>query len=143
MKEKEIIRRLIMNPRASYVELAKDLNISPETVRQKILGMLNKGILKIYCVPDTKHFGVRRLTFILSAPLVNKAEIIDKLKEMPFVLELRSGLLSNTIIMDAITNDADRDTPKILETFNEMGLEVKEVCEAEHVHFDPMKILQE
>jgi hypothetical protein len=116
--------------------------MSSETARLKVLKMMEDGRLKLYCVPNSKYFGKRRLTFILSAPMHKKAEVIKRLEELPFVLEMRSGILSGTIIMDIVTQDVDEDTHRLLEIAEKLGLEVKEIFESEHVHFDPGKILQ-
>jgi DNA-binding Lrp family transcriptional regulator len=140
-EEVEIIKRLIENPRESYAKIAKELGFSAESVRQKVLKMLEDGTLKLYCVPEGKHFGKRRITLILSIPMQSKIEVIEKLKAIPQTIEIRSGVLSSTVVMDIVTKDVDKDTHKLMRLFENLGVEVKEVFESEWVHFDSKKMI--
>ena len=140
-KEKEIVRHLIDNPRASYVEIAKELRISPETVRQNVLKLVKEGKVRLYCVPDFRYFGKRRITMVLSVPVHEKVSIMEKLREIPQTIEMRSGVLSNTVIMDICTKDADLRTNELMKTFKKLGVEVKEIFESEWVHFDSRRMI--
>lgn len=142
-EEVEIIRRLIKNPRESYAKVAKEVDMSPEGVRQKVLRMRKEGILRFYCVPNGRYFGKRRITMILSLPGAEKAAIVEKLKALPQTIEMRSGVLSSTAIVDIATEDADRDIHELTKLFSELGVEVREVFESEQVHFDSKKIMRE
>lgn len=139
--EAEIIKHLIKNPRESYAKISKELGLSAESVRQKVLKMINQGDLKLYCVPNGRYLGKRRITMILKLPMAEKATIIKTLRELPHTTEIRSGVLSNTVVMDIITEDVDRDTHNVMKLFKELGIEVKEFFESEWVHFDPWKMM--
>lgn len=129
------------NPRVSYAKIAKELGLSAEGVRQKVLRMMRNGELKFYCVPNGKHLGKRRVTIILTMPLERKAETIEKLKALPQTMEIRSGVLSTTVVMDIVTENVDRDTHELMKVFTGLGVEVKEVFESEWVHFDSRKMI--
>lgn len=140
-EEVEIIKRLIENPRESYAKIAKELGLSAEGVRQKVLRMIREGTLKLYCVPNGRYLGKRRITMILHMPMAEKATIIEKLKAIPQTTEIRSGVLSNTVVMDITTKDVDKDTHELMKLFGELRVEVKEVFESEWVHFDSRKMI--
>lgn len=140
-EEVEIIKRLIDNPRESYSRIAKELGLSAEGVRQKVLKMIREGSLRLYCVPDGRHFSKRRITLILKIPMNKKIDVLEQLKAIPSTVEIRSGVLSNTVVMDISTKDVDRDTHELMKLLDELGVEVREVFESEWVHFDSRKMV--
>lgn len=137
----EIIKRMIENPRVSYASIAKELGMSAESVRQKVLRMLKDGALRLYCVPDGRQFSKRRITLILKIPMNRKIEVLEQLKAIPNTVEIRSGVLSNTVVMDISTEDVDRDTHELMKLLDELGVEVKELFESEWVHFNSRKMI--
>ena len=84
----EIIKRMIENPRVSYASIAKELGMSAESVRQKVLRMLKDGALRLYCVPDGRQFSKRRITLILKIPMNRKIEVLEQLKAIPNTVEI-------------------------------------------------------
>lgn len=141
-EEVEIIKCLIKNPRESYSRIAKELGVSAESVRQKVLRMIKDGSLRLYCVPDGKQFSKRRITLILKIPMNKKIEILDQLKAIPNIVEIRSGVLSNTVVMDISTKNVDKDTHELMKLLDDLGVEVKEVFESEWVHFNSRKMIE-
>jgi DNA-binding Lrp family transcriptional regulator len=140
-EEVEIVKRLIENPRESYARMAKELGLSAEGVRQKVLKMIREGSLRLYCVPDGRHFSKRRITLILRIPMKKKIQVLEELKAIPKIVEIRSGVLSNTVIMDISTRDVDRDTHDLMKLLDKLGVEVKEVFESEWVHFNSREMV--
>ena len=143
MKEDEIkiIRRLMSNPRTSYAKIARDLGVSAEGVRQKVLRMLKNGELRLHCVPNNEHLGKRRITLILRVPMTEKAMILRRLKSLPQAMEIRSGMLNNTVVMDIATKKVDEDIHELMKLLGELEVEVEEVFESKLVHFDSTKML--
>jgi DNA-binding Lrp family transcriptional regulator len=140
-EELEIIKRLIDNPRVSYASIAKEMGMSAESVRQKVLRMLKDGSLRLYCVPDGRHFSKRRITLILKIPMNKKIDILEQLKAIPNTVEIRSGVLSNTVVMDISTDNVDKDTHDLMKVLDDLGVEVKELFESEWVHFNSRKMI--
>jgi DNA-binding Lrp family transcriptional regulator len=141
-KEIEIIEKLIKNPRASYAEIAKSLNLSPETVRQYLHRILKNKTLELHCVPDNRYLGKRRCTLVLSVPMDSKVQVVEKLKKIPQTLELRSGVLNPSVIMDVVTSDVDATTNELLKLLKNLGVEVREIFESEHVYFNAGAMLE-
>lgn len=139
---KEIISKLMEDPRASFTEIAKSIGVSPESVRQKVNRMTLEGKLKFYCMTDGRDLGKRRVTFIIKVPLANKISALEKLKSMPITLEIHAGVLTDVVVMDITTNDLDRDTHELLKTLGEMGAEVKEIFESELVYFNSTGVIR-
>ncbi|MEE8168041.1 MAG: AsnC family transcriptional regulator [Candidatus Hydrothermarchaeales archaeon] len=140
-KDREIIRRLMEDPRTSFSKIARDLGISSESIRQRVKQMRREGKLKFYCVANGRLFDKRRITMILSVPLHEKTLVIEKLKALPTTLEIHSGVLKEAVILDIISQDLDKDTHELLKNLEKLGVEVKEMFESELVHFDPTGIL--
>lgn len=140
--EREIMWRLMEDPRASFSKIAKSLGVSTESVRQKVSRMRREGKLKFYCMADWRELGKRRITFILKVPLASKISVLEQLKALPIALEIHSGVLTNMVIMDISTDDPDKDTHEILKILEEMKVEVKDIFESEVVHFDSHGLLR-
>lgn len=141
-EEVEIVKRLIENPRESYSRIARELGLSAEGVRQKVLKMIKEGSLRLYCVPDGKHFAKRRITLILKIPMNKKIDVLKQLKAVPSTVEIRSGVLSNTVVMDISTENVDKDTHELMRLLDKLEVEVKEVFESEWVHFNSRKMVE-
>lgn len=141
-KKRIIIKKLMEDPRASYTDIARAAGTSTEYVRQKIKKLKEQEHLKFYCVADAKELGKRRCTIIIEAPLTKKMAALDRLKKFPTAFEIHSGILSNTLIMDIITDDPDKDTHDLLKILEDLEAEVKEILETEIVYFNPECLLK-
>jgi DNA-binding Lrp family transcriptional regulator len=141
-KDREIILKLMEDPRASFTQIAKEIGSSTEAVRQRVKKLRSEGKLKLYVAVNAKEFNKRRCTFILNVPLAKKISVLQKLKSLPITLEIHAGVLSNILIMDITTDDPDRDTHELHDTFEKMGVEVKEVFESELAYFNSQGVIK-
>lgn len=140
--EKEIIGKLMEDPRASFTEIAKSVGVSTESVRQKVSRMTREGKLKFHCTVNGRDYGKRRVTFILKVPLANKESALERLKSLPMTLEIHAGVLTDVLVMDITTDNLDGDTRELLKTFGEMGVEVREIFESELVYFNAQGLVR-
>ncbi len=140
-KVREILKKLMEDPRASFTEIAKAIGSSTESVRQRVNKMRSADRLKLYAVVNSKDFNKRRCTFILHVPLANKIPVLEKLKTLPVTLEIHAGVLSNIVVMDIVTDNPDRDTHELLKTLEKLDVEVKEIFESELTYFNSQAVM--
>lgn len=73
-KDKEILRILTRDSRASYVEIARELNMSEGAVRKRIDNLLKTGIIKKFTI-ETNVPSLSALILISTIPEVPNPEI--------------------------------------------------------------------
>lgn len=106
----DIIQILLQNSRKSFVEIAKELNVTESAVRKRIRRMEKDGIIERYSIdvnPKKLGFGMRVLLGIDTTPQ-SYISTIQKLKTMDQILRIYSSSGDHMIILECwMKNDSN------------------------------------
>ena len=81
-----ILRGLEKSPRATVIELAKDIKEKSSSVRSSLRKLTSEGIVRVICIPDPSALGytVEGITLV-QVRMDNLKSLTDKLDALPFV----------------------------------------------------------
>lgn len=105
----ELVKILMENARAPFIDIAKAFNVSETAVRKRIKKLEKKGIIKKYTVvADLKKLGydVNALIGIDTAP-ESYIKVINELKGMKEVINLSSASGDHMIMIETWLKDSD------------------------------------
>jgi len=87
--DQELIRELQKSGRQSYINLAKLLDVSETTIRNRISHLLDKGIIKITAIPDLEALGYGFMGIVgMQVRLADLQAIADQLNSHPNICYL-------------------------------------------------------
>ena len=87
--DQELIRELQKSGRQSYINLAKLLDVSETTIRNRISHLLDKGIIKITAIPDLEALGYGFMGIVgMQVRLADLHAIADQLNSHPNICYL-------------------------------------------------------
>ncbi len=92
--DEKIIRLYAGNVRVSFPEIAKELSVTSETVRKRIMGMEKKGIIVGYKInPNLQALGFQgyRVDFLLNSVKRNK-ELFEYLKQHKYFYQINKSI---------------------------------------------------
>ena len=95
--DRQLIDLLMQNANISSTELAKKLNVSSSTVRRRMKGLLEQGIIRIIAAPDLHKVGFPVVAFIsLEVSHEKIKSVLKALSEYPHVawVAATSGLFN-------------------------------------------------
>ncbi len=105
--DKEILKELQKDSRLSFAEIGRKINLSPSSVRERILKMENDGLIKRYSVVlDHKKLGYDLEVFLLIK--VFHGNLKSFLKFVPKLDELESAYMitgNHSLLLKLILKD--------------------------------------
>lgn len=126
----EIIYQLMENSRKSFVEIAKELNVTETAIRKRIRRMENEGIIRNYSVeinPKNLGFGIKAFIGIDTTPQ-KYISIIQSLKRNQKILRLYSSSGDHMVMMECWFKSNDEIYNFIQELENIDG--ILDICPA-------------
>ncbi|MBA7618004.1 Regulatory protein AsnC [subsurface metagenome] len=110
--DRRLIEELQKNGRESYTNLAKTLGVVEGTVRKRLKGLLDRGIIKIAAIPNLLRLGYNLMIIMaLDVRIGDIRKVGNHLAEKPNVLYLTSA----TGRYDIIVMIAARSTQELNE----------------------------
>lgn len=105
----KIIAKISLNSRASYKEIAKDVNISDVAVHKRIKNLQKKGVIKKFTViTDQKKLGKNTTAMIMIRCNVGSApEIARKISQIPDITEVYTTIGEYDIVAKIRTKDLE------------------------------------
>jgi len=89
--DKKLLELLQENGRAQYAELAKEVDLSMPSVRERILKLESNGFIQGYtCILDHEKIGYGVAAIILVELSVNGSDVKDDLAKIPAILSCKS-----------------------------------------------------
>jgi len=103
----KIIDRLKVNARATFVEIGKEIGLSPSSVRERTQKLEDNGVIKGYHIElDTKKLGYGLEVIILYKLFSGKLQTFsDQLEQFPEIKESYRITGSHNIFMKVILTD--------------------------------------
>ncbi|MHA1616187.1 MAG: Lrp/AsnC family transcriptional regulator [Candidatus Njordarchaeales archaeon] len=129
-KDWKIIKILLRNGRATYTEMAKELNLTEAAARKRVKRLENMGIIKGYrAIVDWRKLGYNTisLTGIDTEPEA-LFEVAKILKEKEWVISLSLTTGDHMLMAEIIARD-NQELMKILEEIGKIP-GVKKICPA-------------
>jgi Lrp/AsnC family transcriptional regulator for asnA, asnC and gidA len=100
--DRQIIRALQRDGRASNVEIARLANVSEATVRKRLDRLLSEGVLRVTAVPDAARVGLSTVTFLsFEIELSQMDQIADQLSRCPEVRSIYYTTGESDLIVEA------------------------------------------
>ncbi|MCE7742947.1 MAG: Lrp/AsnC family transcriptional regulator [Candidatus Heimdallarchaeota archaeon] len=108
----EIIRILLQNSRRSFVDIAKELNVTETAIRKRVRRMEKQGTIERYSIdvnPKNIGLGMRVLLGIDTTPQTY-ISTLQKLKNIDEILRVYSSSGDHMIMLECwMKDDADLD----------------------------------
>lgn len=103
----KIIAQLELNSRASYVEIGKQIGLSPSSVRERIQKLEDAGVIRGYKLQlNNKELGFGLEVFILFKLFSGKLQLFcEQLKDFPEINEVFRITGPQNIIMKVVLVD--------------------------------------
>lgn len=124
--DRHILAALQRDGRATMTELAAEIPVSANTVRNRIQAMESAGVVEGYAV-EVNYSAVGyplHYQYTCSAPISDRSHLADAALEVPGVLSVRELMTGvRNVLVEAICTDQD-DITRIARTLDELGLEV-------------------
>jgi Lrp/AsnC family transcriptional regulator for asnA, asnC and gidA len=84
--DREILRTLQRDGRASNVDIARKVGVSEATIRKRLDRLLSEGVLRVTAVPDPVKVGLSTITFLFfDVELSQMDQVADRLSHLPEV----------------------------------------------------------
>jgi Lrp/AsnC family transcriptional regulator for asnA, asnC and gidA len=100
--DRQIIRTLQRDGRASNVEIARYAGVSEATVRKRLDRLLSEGVLRVTAVPDAARVGLSTATFLsFEIELSQMDQISDQLSRCPEVRSIYYTTGESDLIVEA------------------------------------------
>lgn len=112
----------------SATEIAKEVDVSANTVRNRIERLEENGIIRGYNVDlDYGRAGLSlHYIFICSARVSERSDLVEKASDLDGVIEIRELMTGqNNVHLEVIGTD-NEDITRIARQVDEMGLEITE-----------------
>lgn len=126
----DIIEILLKNSRRSFVDIAKELNVTETAVRKRVRRMENQGIIERYSIdinPKKLGYGMRVLLG-LDTTAQTYISTIQKLKKMDESLRIYSSSGDHDLLIEIWMKDDEELNKFIKKIENIRG--IKEICPA-------------
>jgi Lrp/AsnC family transcriptional regulator for asnA, asnC and gidA len=100
--DRQIVRALQRDGRASNVEIARLASVSEATVRKRLDRLLSEGVLRITAVPDSARVGLSTVTFLsFEIELAQMDQVTDQLSRCPEVRSIYYTTGESDLIVEA------------------------------------------
>jgi Lrp/AsnC family transcriptional regulator, regulator for asnA, asnC and gidA len=100
--DRQIIRTLQRDGRASNVEIARVAGVSEATVRKRLERLMSEGVVRISAEPDATKVGLSTVTFLsFEIELSQMDQIADRLSRCPEVRSIYYTTGENDLIAEA------------------------------------------
>jgi len=126
----DIIEILLKNSRRSFVDIAKELNVTETAIRKRVRRMENQGIIERYSIdinPKKLGYGMRVLLG-LDTTAQTYISTIQKLKKMDESLRIYSSSGDHDLLIEIWMKDDEELNKFIKKIENIRG--IKEICPA-------------
>jgi len=103
--DKEIIRILKRNARASYVDIGKKIGLSEGAVRKRVKALLDSGVIRRFTIKVGLTEGAEAITLISvnpSFPTSDVSELLRKLPNIETIYEV-TGQYDIAVIISALS----------------------------------------
>lgn len=131
--DKGILHHLQQDGRARYTEIAETVDVSENTVRNRIEKLEERGIITGYTV--TVDYPETLVTFVCSAPITVREEIADHALEIDGVVEvltMMTGKRNVIIKVVGAEHDDITDVARELEQLDGLDIEEEYVVREHH-----------
>jgi Lrp/AsnC family leucine-responsive transcriptional regulator len=121
--DQKILKKLQENARVSYTELGKEIGLSGPAVKERVHKLEESGVIKGYKAKlDLSKLGFT-LTVIINFKMNpgNIKRFIDKIKDMPEVVECNRVTGGDNLIMKVILKETE-ELEKLINTLIEYGV---------------------
>lgn len=106
--DQKILKELEANSRASNIEIAKKLNISEGTVRNRIQKLIGKKIIRRFTVEISTKEGFFAVVLVKSQSQVNTAIIVNKIKKIEGIKNVYEVAGEFDIIIEITTESPEK-----------------------------------
>jgi Lrp/AsnC family transcriptional regulator, leucine-responsive regulatory protein len=124
--DRAIVHRLQQNARTTVTDVAASVNVSDNTIRNRLRRLEDRGVIQGYRVDvDCNRIGVQHhYQFVCTASVSERETLADEALEVPGVIETRT-LMTGTrnVYVTAAGSDND-DITRIAMALDEVGLEI-------------------
>lgn len=112
----------------SPTEMAKQLDVSANTVRNRIENLEENGVIRGYNVDlDYNRAGLSlHYLFICSARVSERADLVDRANDLDGVIEVRELMTGENNVHLEVVGTGNEDITHIARQVDEMGLEITE-----------------
>ena len=124
--DKQILHQLQGNARNNVTDIANEVGVSGNTVRNRMERLEEKGIIKGYSVDiDYKEAGLDlHFAFTCTSPISKREELARDILEIPGVIEVREFMTGQeNIYLEALGTDAE-DITRIAHEIDGLGAEI-------------------
>jgi len=83
--DKEIIKILKQNARASYVDIGKKIGLSEGAVRKRVKSLLDSGVIRKFTIKVGLTEGAEAITLISVDPSFPTSEVSELLRKLPSI----------------------------------------------------------
>jgi Lrp/AsnC family transcriptional regulator, regulator for asnA, asnC and gidA len=84
-----IVRFMTDNPRASYAEVARAINVSQTTARRRIDALIENRVITPAVIPDVRRLGFEVLALVgIKVDLIHLEETAEQIRQMQSVTSL-------------------------------------------------------
>jgi len=121
--DQKILKKLQENARVSYTELGKEIGLSGPAVKERVHKLEESGVIQGYKAKlDFSKLGFT-LTVIINFKMNpgNIKRFIDKLKDMPEIVECNRVTGGDNLIMKVILKETE-ELEKLINTLIEYGV---------------------
>ena len=106
--DRRILKELEANSRASNIEIAKKLNISEGTVRNRIQKLIDKKIIRRFTIEISTKEGFFAVVLVKSQSQVNTTIIVNKIKKIDGIKNVYEVAGEFDIIIEVTTESSER-----------------------------------
>ena len=124
--DRSILHHLQENARNNITDIANEVGVSGNTVRNRMEELEEKGIIKGYSVDiDYKEAGLDlHFAFTCTASISKREELARDILAIPGVIEVREFMTGQeNIYLEALGTDAE-DITRIAHEIDELGAEI-------------------
>lgn len=116
--DRQIIRMLQHDGRASNVKIAHQVGVSEATVRKRLDRLVVAGIIRIIAVPDAVRTGFSTIAFMtLSVDLAQVGQIAIQIARLPAVRSIHLTAGGSELIVEAWFTSSDELLQSMTEQF--------------------------
>ncbi|HSR34932.1 MAG TPA: Lrp/AsnC family transcriptional regulator [Anaerolineae bacterium] len=106
--DRQIIRILQQDGRASNVDIARQVGVSEATVRKRLERMLSARMLRVTAVPDAARVGFSTIALMtLTVDLARGRQIADQIARLPEVRTVHLTTGGSELIVEAWFTSSD------------------------------------
>jgi Lrp/AsnC family transcriptional regulator for asnA, asnC and gidA len=105
--DKQLLRELQRDGRATYAELAQVVGLTPPAVRARVQRLRDSGVLQIVAITDPLALGLREAAIVCIKVDGDPRITADALGEIPNVVYLVMAVGGYDIIAEVVCSDRD------------------------------------